>query len=84
LGFDKPVLDNASRSTDAAYPAKSASPSSFGHSGYTGTFVWVDPEKDIIYVFFSNRVYPTRENNKISKMNIRSKVLEAIYNSIIE
>ncbi len=84
LGFDKPLLNNATLSTDAAYPAKSASPSSFGHSGYTGTFVWVDPENDIIYVFFSNRVYPTRENNKISQMNIRSKVLEAVYNSILK
>lgn len=84
IGFDKPLLDNASKSTDAAYPAKSASPSSFGHSGYTGTFIWVDPGKDLIYVFFSNRVYPTRENNKISKMNIRSKVLEAAYESILK
>ena len=82
LGFDKPLLNNESLANNDAYPAKSASPSSFGHSGYTGTFAWVDPEKNIIYVFFSNRVYTTRENNKISKLNIRSKVLQAVYDSI--
>ncbi len=47
LGFDKPLLNNSSLSQKDAYPAKSASPSSFGHSGYTGTFVWVDPEYEL-------------------------------------
>lgn len=84
LGFDKPLLNNAEVSEREAYPAKSASPSSFGHSGYTGTFVWVDPEYDLSYVFLCNRVYPTRENNKLSDMNIRSNVLQAIYDSIIK
>lgn len=84
LGFDKPLLNNSEVSAENAYPAKSVSPESFGHSGYTGTFVWVDPVYDISYVFLCNRVYPTRENNKISEMNIRSNVLQAIYDSIIE
>ena len=84
LGFDKPLLNNAEVKAENAYPAKSASPSSFGHSGYTGTFVWVDPEYDLSYVFLCNRVYPTRENNKISEMNIRSNVLQSIYDSITE
>jgi beta-glucosidase-like glycosyl hydrolase/CubicO group peptidase (beta-lactamase class C family) len=83
LGFDKPLLNNSQVSEKDAYPAKSASPSSFGHSGYTGTFVWVDPESDISYVFLCNRVYPTRENNKLSDLNIRSNILQAIYDSII-
>lgn len=82
LGFDKPLLNNSELSEKDAYPAKSASPASFGHSGYTGTFVWVDPEYDISYVFLCNRVYPTRENNKLSDMNIRSNILQAIYDSI--
>ena len=82
LGFDKPLLNNDELSESEAYPAKSASPSSFGHSGFTGTFVWVDPAKNIVYVFFSNRVYQTRENNKISRLNIRSSILEAIYTAI--
>jgi beta-glucosidase-like glycosyl hydrolase/CubicO group peptidase (beta-lactamase class C family) len=84
LGFDKPLLNNAELSEKEAYPAKSASPSSFGHSGYTGTFVWVDPEKEISYVFLCNRVYPTRNNNLLSDMNIRSGILQAIYDSIIK
>jgi beta-N-acetylhexosaminidase len=84
LGFDKPLLNNAELPAPEAYPAKGASPSSFGHSGYTGTFVWVDPEYEISYVFLANRVYPTRENNKISELNIRSGVLQAIYDSIVE
>ncbi len=84
LGFDKPLLNNTTLSQKDAYPAKSASPSSFGHSGYTGTFVWVDPEYEISYIFLSNRVYPTRNNNKITEMNIRSDILQAIYDSIVK
>lgn len=84
LGFDKPLLNNPTLSQKDAYPARSASASSFGHSGYTGTFVWVDPEYEISYIFLSNRVYPTRNNNKLSSMNIRSDILQAIYDSIIK
>ena len=79
LGFDKPLLNNNELSESDAYPTKSASPASFGHSGFTGTFAWADPEENIVYVFFSNRVYQTREYNLISRLNIRSSVLEAIY-----
>ncbi len=82
LGFDKPLLNNSHLSQKESYPTRSASPSSFGHSGYTGTFVWVDPEYDITYVFLCNRVYPTRNNNLLSDMNIRSEILQAIYDSI--
>jgi CubicO group peptidase (beta-lactamase class C family) len=84
LGFDKPLLDNASKSEKDAYPARSASPSSFGHSGYTGTFVWVDPEKELCFIFLSNRVYPTRNNTLISDLNIRTEILQAFYDSIIK
>ena len=84
LGFDKPLLNNAELSLKDAYPAKSASKESFGHSGYTGTFVWVDPVYEISYVFLSNRVYPTRNNNLLSDLNIRSDILESIYESIIQ
>jgi beta-N-acetylhexosaminidase len=82
LGFDKPLLNNSQLSGKDAYPAKSASPESFGHSGYTGTFVWVDPVYEITYVFLSNRVYPTRNNNLVSDMNIRTDILQAVYDSI--
>jgi len=84
LGFDKPLVDNASRPPKETYPTFGASPGSFGHSGYTGTFVWVDPDYEISYVFLSNRVYPTRNNNKLSDMNIRTEILQAIYDSIIK
>jgi beta-glucosidase-like glycosyl hydrolase/CubicO group peptidase (beta-lactamase class C family) len=84
LGFDKPLLNNSEVPEKDAYPSKSASPSSFGHSGYTGTFVWVDPEYEITYIFLCNRVYPTRENNKLSELNIRSGVLQALYDAIID
>jgi CubicO group peptidase (beta-lactamase class C family) len=84
LGFDKPLLNNSELQEKDAYPAKSASPSSFGHSGYTGTFVWVDPQSEITFIFLCNRVYPTRNNNRLSELNIRSKILQAIYDSIIK
>ena len=82
IGFDKPLLNNSQLPTKEAYPTYGASPSSFGHSGYTGTFAWVDPEKEVSYIFFSNRVYPTRNNNLISSLNIRGSILQAIYDSI--
>lgn len=84
VGFDKPMLNNSQLTPEQSYPASGASPSSFGHSGYTGTFVWVDPEKEVSYVFFSNRVYPTRNNNLISDLKIRTSILQAIYDSITE
>ena len=84
LGFDKPLLNNSELTQKEAYPTKSASPESFGHSGYTGTFVWIDPVYDITYVFLCNRVYPTRNNNLLSDLNIRSEILQAIYDSIKE
>lgn len=82
LGFDKPYLNNSELGSADAYPAKSATPQSFGHSGYTGTFVWIDPVYEITYIFFSNRVYPTRNNNLLSDLRIRSYILQAIYDSI--
>src|ERR1035437_269684 len=82
LGFDKPLLNNSQLPQKDTYPTRSASPESFGHSGYTGTFVWVDPVYDISYVFLCNRLYPTRKNDELSKLNIRSEILQAIYDSI--
>jgi beta-N-acetylhexosaminidase len=78
LCFDKPSLSYG----NDRYPCKSASASSFGHSGFTGTFVWADPDAGISYVFLCNRVYPTRDNSKISDLNIRTRILQAIYDSI--
>jgi CubicO group peptidase (beta-lactamase class C family) len=76
------LLNNKELGQNDAYPAKSATFESFGHSGYTGTFVWIDPVYEISYIFLSNRVYPTRNNNLLSDMNIRTNILQAIYDSV--
>ncbi len=83
LGFDKPLI-NENDSTVNDYPCPGASPSSYGHSGFTGTFAWVDPEHEISYVFLSNRVYPTRDNNLLSDLNIRTGILQSVYDSVID
>lgn len=75
LGFDKPLLSEPER----GYAAPSASKSSYGHSGYTGTMWWVDPEKELIFIFLSNRVYPTRQQRGIYRFNIRPSVHEVFY-----
>lgn len=80
LGFDKPEKDNGVR--NEPYPSKSASSNTYGHTGFTGTCVWVDPDKNLIYIFLSNRVNPTRENNKLRQLDIRAKIQEAIYDAI--
>lgn len=83
LGFDKPKIKNATLTTERVYPAQSASPSSFGHSGYTGTFFWADPDTGLLYIFFSNRVYPTRYNSKIYDLNIRTSIHQVIYDAVV-
>ncbi|MGK0494907.1 MAG: CubicO group peptidase (beta-lactamase class C family) [Maribacter sp.] len=82
LGFDKPLLNNSELSLEEAYPAPEVSPNSFGHSGFTGTFVWADPENQLVYVFLSNRVYPTRENRNLYTLNIRSAVQQVFYKAL--
>lgn len=84
LGFDKPLIDNYENDLQDAYPAVSASTKSFGHSGFTGTFAWADPENNLLFVFMSNRVYPTRENQRLYQLNIRTEMHQAIYDSIME
>ena len=79
LGFDKPLIEYDAK---AAYVAKSASPSSYGHSGFTGTFYWVDPKEEMIVIFLSNRVHPTRENRKLYTLDIRPSLHQAIYDAI--
>ncbi|MGD0582113.1 MAG: glycoside hydrolase family 3 N-terminal domain-containing protein [Bacteroidales bacterium] len=82
LGFDKPLVNNAELKQEETYPTHSTPPESFGHSGYTGTFVWMDPKNELTYIFFCNRVYPTRNNNLLTDMNIRTEILQVIYDSI--
>jgi CubicO group peptidase (beta-lactamase class C family) len=78
LGFDKPYLNNKSLSARNAYPAPGASPNSFGHSGYTGTFTWADPKTNLLFVFLTNRVYPTRGNTTLIDSNFRPRLYQAI------
>jgi CubicO group peptidase (beta-lactamase class C family) len=80
LGFDKPEKDNATRKE--AYPSKSVSPETYGHTGFTGTCVWVDPTKQLVYIFLSSRVSPTRNNTKFGRLNVRPNIQEAIYSAI--
>ncbi|MGZ3881140.1 MAG: serine hydrolase, partial [Flavisolibacter sp.] len=79
-GFDKPEKDNATRKEP--YPSALASAESFGHTGFTGTCVWVDPKANLVYVFLSNRVFEGRETNMLSKLNIRGKIQDAIYRAL--
>ena len=79
-GFDKPEKDNVIRKEP--YPSSMISSSAYGHTGFTGTCVWVDPKYNIVYVFLSNRVYPTRDNNKLGQLSIRGKIQDAIYKSL--
>ena len=80
LGFDRPLL----KPHENGNTAKSVSQLSFGHSGFTGTFAWADPYYNIVYIFLSNRVYPTRNNTKLYDMNVRTNIQEVIYQSMID
>ncbi|MGM0650765.1 MAG: serine hydrolase, partial [Bacteroidota bacterium] len=80
IGFDKPVIDE----DDAGPACNSASPESFGHSGFTGILAWVDPETDILYVFISNRVHPDMDNKKLLKMDTRTSVQEVFYQALMD
>lgn len=80
LGFDKPEPD----AQKTGPTCRSASQKSYGHTGFTGTMVWADPEYDLIYIFLSNRVYPDASNNKLVEMNVRTEVQQVVYNAIVE
>ncbi|MCV6629069.1 MAG: serine hydrolase [Flavobacteriaceae bacterium] len=77
LVFDKPQLDPKVLGT-----SKYATNSSFGHSGFTGTYTWADPEQGLVYVFLTNRTYPNMNNNQLGKENIRTSVLDLVYEAI--
>ena len=76
-GFDKPITDGEGGPT-----CNCVSPLSFGHSGFTGTIAWADPEENIVYVFLSNRTFPNAENKKLLRMNIRTDIQEVIYDAV--
>jgi beta-N-acetylhexosaminidase len=77
LGFDKKDFDKSVNNGPSL-----ASNESFGHSGFTGTFTWVDPQSQLVYVFLSNRVFPTRNNSLINSMKIRQSIGDAVIKSL--
>jgi beta-N-acetylhexosaminidase len=78
LGWDKQPADKESN-----YISGQASDESYGHSGYTGTMVWIDPKYDLVFVFLANRVYPNANNNKLNSLKIRRKIHDVVYQSLI-
>ncbi|MFO7827279.1 MAG: serine hydrolase, partial [Bacteroidales bacterium] len=80
LGFDKPQMDYEKEGPTC----KCVSGKSFGHTGFTGTMAWTDPEEQIVYIFLSNRIHPDQDNGKLIQTNIRTDIQQAIYDAIIE
>jgi CubicO group peptidase (beta-lactamase class C family) len=79
IGWDKPEMNRKKIN-----PASDlASSSCFGHTGFTGTMVWVDPKYDLVYVFLSNRVYPTQDNRKLIRSGVRTNIMDVIYESFL-
>ena len=78
IGFDKPQLGEDGPTCGCV------SLSSFGHSGFTGTYTWADPEKEIVYVFLANRTYPNANDNALLKANIRTEIQRLIYEAIVD
>lgn len=77
VGFDKPQLEESGPTCGCV------SPKSFGHSGFTGTYTWADPDAELIYVFLSNRTYPSSTNTLLIRSGLRTRIQQAIYDSII-
>ena len=77
VGFDKPQLEEQGPTCGCV------SRESFGHSGFTGTYTWADPEEELVYEFLSNRTYPTMNNTLLVKSGLRTRIQQAIYDSII-
>ncbi|MEO8150191.1 MAG: glycoside hydrolase family 3 N-terminal domain-containing protein [Bacteroidia bacterium] len=78
LLFDKPEPDKTKNGPTAI----ASSANTFGHQGFTGTCAWVDPDKELVYIFLSNRVNPSAANNKLAQMNVRTEIMEAIYKAL--
>jgi len=77
-GFDKPVLPNQ----EGGPASKNASEYGFGHSGFTGTLVWADTKSNLIYIFLSNRIHPDASNKKLINMDVRTEIMQVIYDSL--
>ena len=77
-GFDKKAL----LSHPGGPASANASIEGFGHTGFTGTLAWADPQNEIVYVFLSNRIHPDANNKKLLNMNVRTNIMQVIYNSL--
>jgi CubicO group peptidase (beta-lactamase class C family) len=79
LGFDKPSLIYQGVND---VTAEGAGPNTFGHTGFTGTFAWMDPDTGLLYIFLSNRVNPTRANTRWAKLNLRTQIQQVLYEAV--
>jgi beta-N-acetylhexosaminidase len=79
LGFDKPFLEYIGVRNNTA---EGAGRNSFGHTGFTGTFVWMDPDTGLLYIFLSNRVTPTRDNTRLYRLNTRTQIQQIMYDAL--
>ncbi len=82
LGFDRPSPENDTLPFDEAYPAPAVSQRSFGHTGFTGTIAWADPEWGIVYVLLCNRVTPSRTNPAFIETRVRYSLQQAVYDAV--
>ena len=78
VGFDKPQLKEKGPTCGCV------SRRSFGHSGFTGTYTWADPDSEIVYVFLSNRTYPSSTNRLLVRSELRTRIQKVIYDSVID
>tara|TARA_B110000444_G_scaffold255113_1_gene288850 strand:- start:3521 stop:6448 length:2928 start_codon:yes stop_codon:yes gene_type:complete len=78
VGFDKPQIEGNGSTCGCV------SKQSFGHSGFTGTYAWADPEKEIVFVFLSNRTFPSMENGLLVSHNIRTRIQGLVYEALID
>ncbi|MBK6543517.1 MAG: serine hydrolase [Flavobacteriales bacterium] len=76
LGFDKPVRGKGGPTCECVSYA------SFGHTGFTGTMAWADPEQHIVYIFLSNRIYPTADNKALTQLNVRTRIQEVVHEAV--
>ncbi len=87
LGWDTPTDETGERSSTPGQPGYSTAGSlfsarSFGHTGFTGTSMWMDPERDLFVILLTNRVHPTRENRAISR--VRPRVADAVVRALVK
>lgn len=79
MGWDKPITG-----TEDGPTSKYASASTFGHTGFTGASIWADPAEELVFIFLCNRTYPDSENFKLIEENVRTRIQDVVYQSILE